>query len=76
MGQTVAPNVTMTNEEVLKRQEIQREVGFFVCLFVLLFSISLRDFLLGLCCRGQEWIWRDWEISRIKMPNMKLPKNQ
>lgn len=76
MGQTVAPNVTMTNKEVLKRQERQRKRWGFGLFVRFVFSRFLRDFILGLCCRGQGWIWRHRKISRIRMPNMKLPKNQ
>lgn len=46
------------------------EVAF---LFVL---NNFGGFLLGVRCRGEGWIWRDWEVSRIGVHYVKFPKNQ
>lgn len=50
----------------------------FVCLFDC-FVLSQLDFLkvsFGGHCRDEGKIWGDWELSRIRVHDMKFPKNQ
>lgn len=52
----------------------------FICLFVL-FCLSLLvliffKFSFVGCCRGEGKICGDWEVSGIKLHDLKLPKNQ
>lgn len=67
-------------EEVLERWE-RREKGFFVC-FVLVsvclfacFVFMVLIFFWG-HCRDEGRIWVDWEVNRIRVYDVTLPKNQ
>lgn len=65
------------NKKVLERQEGQgNEVGFFVCFILFFFNIFKFSFC-GERYDGVEGqIWRDGEMSRIVVQDVKFPKNQ
>lgn len=75
-----APNDTMTNEAVLERQERRRNEEFCscFCFFVLFCSglILFFSFFFGGAVDMMGGYGGDHEVSRIRVYNVKFPKNQ
>lgn len=44
--------------------------------FYFIFIISFYMFLMTGCYKGEGWIWKDWELSGVRVYDEKFPKNQ
>lgn len=60
----MAPKATMTKEYVLERWERWRK------------DMDLFFFFWGEGYRGEGWTWKGWEMSRIGVHDVTVPKNQ
>lgn len=49
--------------------------GFLFCFCLFPYFVLIFSCLLGGCCRGEEKIQGNWEVSRIRMYNVKFPKS-